>query len=178
MDVVTDDLRETLSVFAAAVRALLQDKDLAYADPAERALVARIRDLLHGKYAGWSIDLEWNRREDVIKRLRYDLSHDELIGRDAIVPDLIIHRVGKRENLLVVEVKKSVNKDFDGDIWKLKGMTEQAGEYGYLAGLHLVIDVKTGIAPRCDVYVDAALDNELTDWMRAELRGQIDCASC
>lgn len=162
-------MQATLSIFAAAVRAMLRDRELAYADPAERALVARIRDFLHGQYEGWSIDLEWNRREDVIKRLRYDLSEEELIGKDAIVPDLIVHRVGKRDNLLVVEVKKTSNKDFDGDIWKLKGMTEQAGQYGYLVGLHLVIDVKTGTAPRCDVYVDAQLDEELTEWMRKEL---------
>lgn len=32
--------------------------------------------------------LERNRREDVIKRLRCGLSDDELIGKDAIVPDL------------------------------------------------------------------------------------------
>ncbi|MGW1424661.1 hypothetical protein ACWAT4_31575 [Bradyrhizobium manausense] len=169
MSVIRDDLQAILSVFATAVRALLQDKDLAYADPAERALVARIRDLLHGQYAGWSIDLEWNRREDVVKRLRYGLSEDELIGKDAIVPDLIVHRVGRRENLLVVEVKKSTNKDYEGDIWKLKGMTEQAGAYGYLVGLHLVIDVKAGVAPRCDVYVDAELDNELTELMHQQL---------
>lgn len=164
-------MRATLSTFAAAVCALLQDKDLAYADPAERALVARIRDHLHGQYDGWSIDLEWNRREDVIKRLRYDLSEDELIGKDAIVPDLIVHRVGKRENLLVVEVKKSSNRNFDGDIWKLKGMTQQIGPYGYTVGLHLVIDVKAGLIPRCDVYVDAELDEVLTEWMRIELEG-------
>jgi hypothetical protein len=66
--------------------------------------------------------------------------------------------VGKRENLLVVEVKKSANEDFDGDIWKLKGMTEQAGPYGYAVGLHLVIDVKAGTAPRCDVCVDSELN--------------------
>jgi hypothetical protein len=163
------ELQAILATFAAAVRVLLADKDLAYADPAERALVARIRDLLHGQYDGWSIDLEWNRREDVIKRLRYGLSDDELISKDAIVPDLIVHRVGKRENLLVVEVKKATNKDFDGDIWKLQGMTEQAGPYGYAVGLHLVIDVKAGTAPRSDVYVDAELDEELSDWMQAEL---------
>lgn len=166
-----NEVRATLSTFAAAVCALLQDKDLAYADPAERALVARIRDHLHGQYDGWSIDLEWNRREDVIKRLRYDLSEDELIGKDAIVPDLIVHRVGKRENLLVVEVKKSSNRNFDGDIWKLKGMTQQIGPYGYTVGLHLVIDVKAGLIPRCDVYVDAELDEVLTEWMRIELEG-------
>jgi hypothetical protein len=169
-----DQQKTTLSTFASAVRALLQDKELAYADPAERALVGRIRDLLHGYYGGWSIDLEWNRREDVIKRLRYGLSEDELIGRDAIVPDLIVHRVGKRENLPVVEVKKSTNKDFDGDIWKLKGMTEQAGPYGYSVGLHLVIDVKAGVVPRCNVYVDAELDTGLTEWMHSELEERND----
>jgi hypothetical protein len=45
-------LQAPLSIFTGAVRALLGDKELAYADPAERALVARIRDLLHGQYEG------------------------------------------------------------------------------------------------------------------------------
>ena len=91
---------------------------------------------------------------------------DELIREGAIVPDLIVHRVGKKENLLVVEVKKANNHDFDGDIWKLKGMTEQAGEYCYLLGVHLVVDMQVGVVPRCDVYVDAALDHGLTAWVR------------
>ncbi|CTQ56838.1 hypothetical protein LP7551_05402 [Roseibium album] len=59
------------------------------------------------------------------------------------------------------EVKKSNNKDLDGDIWKLRGKTEQAGQCGYLVGLHLVIDVKTRKAPRCDAYVDGQLEDEL-----------------
>lgn len=161
--------KDTLIIFAAAVRGLLMDEELAYADPSERAIVARLGKLLHGQYEGWSIDLEWSRREDVIKRLRYDLTDDELIGKDAIVPDLIVHRVGKKENLLVVEVKKSSNKDFEGDIWKLKGMTEKAGEYGYSVGLHLVLDMKARSAPRCDVYVDAVFDDGLTQWLREPL---------
>jgi hypothetical protein len=164
-----DDLKITLEIFASAVLDLLCDKELAYADPSERAIVARLGNLLQGKYQGWSIDLEWSRRENVIKRLRYDLSDEELIGKDAIVPDLIVHRVGKRENLLVVEVKKVTNTDYEGDIWKLKGMTEQAGAYGYLVGLHLVVDVKTGAAPQCDAYVDAELDENLSVWMRERL---------
>ena len=167
----TDDPRATLGVFATAVRELLRDKELAYADPSERAIVARLGALLRGKYQGWSIDLEWSRREDLIKRLRYRLSDEELIGKDAIVPDLIVHRVGKKENLLVVEIKKVTNRDFDGDIWKLKGMTELTGDYAYSVGLHLVIDVKAGSAPRCDVYVDADLDKDLTHWMGLTLAG-------
>jgi len=164
-----EDPKSVLFIFATAVRELLTDAELAYANPAERAIVARLAQLLAGKYPSWSIDLEWSRRETVIKRLRYGLSDDELIGKDAIVPDLIVHRVGKKENLLVVEVKKVTNKDFDGDIWKLQGMTEQAGPYGYTVGLHLVLDVASGTAPRCDVYIDAAINAELTEWMMAVL---------
>lgn len=131
----SDDPKSTLDTFAVAILELLSDEELGYADPSERAIVARLGNLLQGRYPGWSIDLEWSRRENVIKRLRYGLSDEELIGKDAIVPDLIIHRVGKRENLLVVEVKKVTNTDYEGDIWKLKGLTEQAGPYGYLVGL-------------------------------------------
>ncbi|CAN7586089.1 hypothetical protein [Pararhizobium sp. LjRoot238] len=159
-----------MDIFASAVLELLRDKELAYADPSERAIVARLAILLQCKYPGWSLDLEWSRRENVIKRLRYGLSDEELIGKDAIVPDLIVHHVGKRENLLVVEVKKVTNTDYEGDIWKLKGMTEQAGAYGYSVGLHLVVDVTAGTAPQCDVYVDAELDEDLTEWMQGRLK--------
>lgn len=167
----TDGPKTTLEILASAVIELLRDKDLAYADPSERAIVARLNALVQGKYPDWSIDLEWSRREDVVKRLRYGLTDDELIREGAIVPDLIVHRVGKKENLLVVEVKKATNTDFDGDIWKLKGMTEQSGEYAYQVGLHLVLDVVNGIAPQSDIYIDADLDKELTEWMQARLKG-------
>jgi hypothetical protein len=48
-------------------------------------------------------------------------------------------------------------------------MTELAGAYGYLVGLHLVVDVKAGTAPQCDVYVDAELNHDLTVWMQERL---------
>ena len=165
----SDDQKSALDIFAAAALELLSDEELAYADPSEQAIVARLGNLLQGKYPGWSIDLEWSRRENVIKRLRYGLSDEELTGKGAIVPDLIVHRVGKRENLLVVEVKKATNSNYEGDIWKLKGLTEQAGLYGYLVGLHLIVDVKAGVALQCDVYVDAARSENLTVWMRERL---------
>lgn len=47
-------------------------------------------------------------------------------------------------------MKKVPNTDFEGDIWKLKGMTEQVGDY----------------------YVDAELDEELTEWMGLTLEGE------
>lgn len=167
----TQDTKDILRIFAVAVTQLLGDKELAYADPSERAIVARLAELLKGKYEGWSIDLEWNRREDVIKRLTYALNRSQLIKEGAIVPDLIVHRVGKKENLLVVEVKKAENRNFEGDIWKLKGMTELTGAYAYAVGVHLVVDITNGLVPQSDVYIDAEWKEDITEWLRLAIGG-------
>lgn len=163
------DPQAALAILADAIVALLEDKALAYANPSEQAIVGRLAVLLEGKFPGWSVNVEWNRRRDVAKRLHYPLHEDDAALEAAIQPDLIVHRVGKSENLLVVEAKKAANKDFDRDIWKLKGMTEQAGAYGYAAGLHLVVDMPAGVVLRCDVYVDAAFHEGLTAWLRDQL---------
>jgi len=44
-------------------------------------------------------------------------------------------------------------------------MTEQAGDYSYAAGLRLGVAIQDGTVPRCDVYVDAQLDDGLTGWL-------------
>jgi hypothetical protein len=49
------------------------------------------------------------------------------------------------------------NTDYEGDIWKLKRMTEQASVYGCLVGLHLVVEAKAGAVLERDVFVDAKL---------------------
>lgn len=162
----THDAQAALETFAEAVLELLQDEELIYANPGERAIVMRLTQLLPGRFPDWSVGYEWNRREDVAKRLRHGVTEEDLVREGLIVPDIIVHRVGKRENLLVVEVKKANNKDFDGDIWKLEGMTAQDGAYGYAVGLHLVLDVPKGHAPRCDVYLNGALDPGLSERMR------------
>lgn len=48
-------------------------------------------------------------------------------------------------------------------------MAEQVGVYGYPVGLHLVVDMQSGTAPRCDVYVDANINEDLTVWMQERL---------
>jgi hypothetical protein len=164
-----DDPQAALAAFAAGVRALLADEDYAYANPSERAWVARLAVLLEGNFPDWSISTEWDRREDLVKRLRYQFPIEALEREAMIVPDLIIHRIGKRENLLVVEVKRIANRDYDKDIWKLRGMTAQAGDYGYAAGLHLVVNLPRARVERCDVYVDGERDAGLTAWLREQL---------
>jgi hypothetical protein len=163
----TDDPQAALEIFAEAVVELLQDAELIYANPGERAIVMRLAQLLPDRFPAWSVGYEWDRREDVAKRLRHGVTEDDLVREALIVPDIIVHRVGKRENLLVVEVKKANNRNFDGDIWKLEGMTIQDGPYGYAVGLHLVLDLRSGKVPLCDVYVDGAQHPDLSGWMRA-----------
>jgi len=165
----TDDPQAALGIFAEAVLELLGDVELVYANPGERAIVMRLAQLLPARFPDWSVGYEWDRREDVAKRLRHGVTEDDLVREGLVVPDIIIHRVGARENLLVVEVKKAKNRDYDGDIWKLEGMTDQSGDYGYSAGLHLVLDLPGGQVPLCDVYVNGALDPNLSGWMRALL---------
>lgn len=164
-----DDAQEALSIFAAAIRELLENKDLVYANPGEPAIVAHLPPLLEGKFPGWTISIEWDRHEQEVKRLRHRLSDEEFEREGKIVPDLIVHRVGKKENLLVVEVKRSVNRNYKRDIWKLRGMTDQTGDYAYAAGLHLVLNVPAGKVDRCDVYTDSSLNEELTNWLRGQL---------
>lgn len=54
-----------------------------------------------------------------------------LLGKSKIVPDLIVHHVGHQaDNLLVVEAELDGNYDYERDIRKLFGMTEE-GEYSY-----------------------------------------------
>ncbi|NML96124.1 hypothetical protein [Novosphingobium olei] len=165
----TDDPKAALEIFAEAVVELLQDAELIYANPGERAIVARLVQLLPSRFPGWSVGSEWNRREDVAKRLRHGVTEDDLVREGLIVPDIIVHRVGKRENLLIIEVKKANNKHYDGDIWKLEGMTDQRGDYGYAAGLHIALDLPAGQVRLCDVYVNGEQDPDLGDWMRTLL---------
>jgi hypothetical protein len=163
------DPQEALSVFAAAISQLLQRDDIAQADPGERALVGELPALLAGRFPGWSVNIEWDRYEQEVKRLRYRLDDIDFEREAPIVPDLIIHRVGKKENLLVVEVKRAINRNFKRDIWKLRGMTDKSGDYAYAAGLHLIIDVPGRKVENCDVYVDGKIEVELTNWLRERL---------
>lgn len=163
------DAQEALDMFAATVLDLLEEEGLAYANPAERAIVGRLAVLLEGRFFGWDISVEWNRREDMIKRLHYGLTDEDLERAGAIIPDLLIHRIGKAENLLVVEIKKVTNKDYAGDIWKLEGMTIKDGAYAYAAGLHLILDMPGRSVVCCDVYIDGAIDENLTSRLRGML---------
>ena len=76
-----------------------------------------------------------------------------------------------RVRILRMPIGRARIRPFEGDIWKYKGMTEQVGPYEYAVGLYLVIDLKAGTV-RSEIYVDAKMDEPLTEWMRLELVSQ------
>lgn len=149
------NVREALEQLAAAVHDLFGDAGLARIDPGERHVVSELHALLRPRFPKHWVSNEFDRRENEIKKL----------GRSKIVPDLIVHRRGDQtDNLLVVEVKLAGNYNFESDVRKLKGMTQANGEYGYAAGLHLVLDVPRQRIRRGDVYINSTLDRDLTEW--------------
>ncbi len=119
---------------ALAVELLLQrDAALLIRDVNERAITGRLADYLRPHFPGWDVDCEYNRDDHVVKRID---------GR-AVVPDIIVHRRGLRENLLAIEVKKSnTREDDDEDIQKLNAFRDS--HLHYQCGLFLKFLVGEG----------------------------------
>jgi len=155
---------DTLERLADAIVDLLQDEHLRYAAPGERAVVAELYVRLRLRFPEYQVNNEYDRRDRVVK----DLIYPDIAGNmhDAnIVPDLVVHHVGTQaHNLLVVEAKRHINRDFAKDIWKLRGLTDQAGRYAYAMGVHLVVNIPASRVDRADVYIDGAIDAEATQW--------------
>jgi len=159
-----------LERLAYAVRALLELPVMSYADPGEQMITTELVALMKPCFPNWDVHGEYNRREQVEKRLGRTLEDGELFYF-GIRPDIIVHHAGQKSNLLVVEVKRSVNKNIANDVWKLSGMTASAGEYGYALGVHLTLDVTSQTATRSDVYQNGNLNVELTQTLLVKLQG-------
>ena len=85
------------AVLTALGNFLRTDSDLLIRNVNERTITSRLADHLRGQLPGWDVDCEYNRDGHYVKRAN---------GR-MVVPDIIVHRRGTPDNLLVIEVKKS-----------------------------------------------------------------------
>ena len=97
---------------------------------AKEQIAARLAYYLQPMFADWNVDPEYNRDGHKIKRA------DGVL----VVPDVIIHRRGTPDNLLVIEVKKSNTRKADReDMTKLRVFRES--HLGYRYGLFLKLIV-------------------------------------
>lgn len=164
-------VEEALTIFAEAVKRFLQHEELAYADNDETALSSVLFAQMFGQYPGWHVNAEWDKRERDSKWMdaagRYD---SELATK--IRPDVVVHIVGHRRNLLVVEMKRSANRNrrnLARDIEKLIGLTRKDGDYGYAIGVHLIVDITRSVVTSCDSYINGVVDHHRTAWLRERL---------
>lgn len=119
------------------------DAHLLRYDVSERAICFRLGLYLQHMFTAWDVDCEYNRDGHDPKQLHI-LPRDQSILEEkkvSVFPDIIVHRRGTAENLLIVEVKKSNNNDrqaYHFDQRKLRGYKDQLG---YSHGVFLEIPV-------------------------------------
>ena len=90
------------------------DSYLLINDANERAITHRLACYLQTSFPEWDVDCEYNRNHDQAKRLHSIASRnaqmDNTNGK-TVFPDIIVHKRGTNNNLLVIEVKKSTNRE-------------------------------------------------------------------
>lgn len=118
-------------VVQAANSLLKHDAYLLTRDLNERSITHKFAEHLQLEFPEWNVDCEYNRDQFDIKRLdlppRTDISSDDLDAK-TVFPDIIVHCRGTDQNIVVIEVKKSTNRERDDwDMRKLVAFKEQLG---------------------------------------------------
>jgi hypothetical protein len=134
-------LRRAKADFLAADTSLLE------MNANERSMTHKFAEHLQRQFPDWNVDCEYNRNGSVPKRLQpmTDLcvSLADEYGH-TVFPDIIVHRrtettaSGQRPNLLVIEAKKSSNKD-DSDREKLEAFgSDEHFSYSFSVALRFL----------------------------------------
>ncbi len=125
-----------VAVDAAVQRLLRHDGHLLNEGLQERAITHKLAFYLQDEFPEWHVDCEYDHDEDVRKRLRLPRE-----GEKDVLPDIIVHRRGTdAHNLLVMEVKKTSNRESNGvtDTEKLRAFKDQLGyRYGFFLSLRV-----------------------------------------
>lgn len=130
-----------------ALRSLLEhDRYLLEVNANERSITFRFALYLQSQLPDWTVDCEYNRDGIDPKRLGHldvdpDSEDDEA---KTVFPDVIAHRRGREDNLIVLEFKKSTSRvDREIDRRKLLGYKRQLG---YTYGLFIEVATDTNQA--------------------------------
>lgn len=137
---------ELIDIFEKAKNEFLEkEKDIIKNDTNERTLTQRLAFYLelqlrkNIKYENYSVDCEYNRKEEDIKRLKFGKNTD----KKEIYPDIIVHQRKIKNNLIAIEMKKTTSRNTDKikDIEKLKALTDEKNCYSYILGIYFELDI-------------------------------------
>jgi hypothetical protein len=124
------EARVTLAVNTALAELLRCDSYLLESDVNERSITHRLATYLQSQFPDWHVDCEYNRNHDDVKRLELAerQTTDVSLVAVTVYPDIIVHRRDTDENLLVIEMKKSTNRESsEYDIQKLTAFKRELG---------------------------------------------------
>lgn len=125
---------------------LRHDSYLLEKDVNERSISHRLALYLQELFEAWNVDCEYNRDHDDSKRLKImqNVAAQEGVkvevddtNASTVFPDIIVHRRGTDDNLLVIEMKKTTSRGSDKfDRCKLNEFRHQLG-YRYAVFIKL-----------------------------------------
>ena len=139
-------------------------------DVGERALTHRLAVHIEKQFSGWEVDCEFDRLGDRTLRLPHGsiVSTDDHLGK-SVYPDIVVHQRDIPNNLLAVEVRKSVNhQPLDHDQHKLRGLTDPHLWFAYWIGVLLTLSRKN--VSDVEVYVGGVVDPPMTAWLLERLK--------
>ena len=137
---------ELIDIFEKAKNEFLEkEKAIIKNDTNERTLTQRLAFYLelqlrkNIKYENYSVDCEYNRKEEDIKRLKFGKNTD----KKEIYPDIIVYQRKIKNNLIAIEMKKTTSRNTDKikDIEKLKALTDEKNCYSYILGIYFELDI-------------------------------------
>jgi hypothetical protein len=106
---------QVLEKIKIAIDFLLRlDAYLFETDVNERSISHKFATYLQNEFKGWDVDCEYNRDRHDPKILNLPNIYSLEVWPDdvqakTVYPDIIVHRRGMEENLLVIEIKKTSN---------------------------------------------------------------------
>jgi hypothetical protein len=124
---------------------MLNDLDLLTINANERSISHRIALYLEIFFNGWNIDCEYNRDGVDPKRLHIEKRKIESDNTDAttVFPDIIVHKRGTDQNILVIEIKKTSSTEKDEyDLGKLSAFkTELSYQFAVFLKLGVASEI-------------------------------------
>ncbi|HOJ70255.1 MAG TPA: hypothetical protein PK864_04055 [Syntrophorhabdaceae bacterium] len=158
-------------IIDAIVALYRYDHELIDKNANERSITHKLAEHLQKEFPYWHVDCEYNRFGSKPKRIHQisngaPATDPEAIEAVTVFPDIIVHRRGTNQNLLVIEVKKT-GEDTEWDRKKLEAFIQDQ-DYCYKYGLLLILAGNGG--PKLLLYCDGQEIEQWTEEMRSALR--------
>lgn len=129
-------------VITAIIALYRYDYELLDKHANERSITHKLAEHLQREFPNWHVDCEYNRHGSDVKRLPIPLVDKQTSTEDTeartVYPDIIVHRRGTKQNLVVIEVKKQGGALATEDEEKLKSFSTYP-EYAYQYALLLTV---------------------------------------